>query len=156
MENKKEKGGIEHSEKTKRERISPSLVNGDNSNPASKTSLQDIGDNESRKSKPLTVEELESSAITQTESQKQSISQNELKVVNSRSSKNDDNLTMEDVHAAANGMQKILTAGQTQRGRHPNVDEDADHNIDHIKNLIEKLDDEVSSLEVVLLVLHLV
>jgi len=144
LENKKEKGGIEHNDESKRERLPPSHVNGNSSNSASKTSLQDIGCEESRKSKPLTVEEIESSALAQTESQ--SKSQNELRVVNSRSSQNDENLTMEDVNAAANGMQKILTAGQAQRGRHPNVDEDADHNIDHIKNLIEKLDDEIDNI----------
>ena len=72
--------------------------------------------------------------------------QNEPSIVNIRSAQNDDNLTMDDVRSVADGMQKILAAGQSQRGRRAHDDEDADHNIDHIRNLIDNLDDEVSIL----------
>lgn len=86
------------------------------------------------------------SAVSNLEAEKYShLSQNknELSFVNSKNSQNDDNLTMDDVRSVAVGMRKILSASNTQSSHRSQEDEVSNHNIDHIRNLIEKLDDEV-------------
>ena len=144
LENGKDQHEIKGGNEIRQDKASPRNTNGENSNSSSKISSRDVSIMEDRISKPLDVKELESSLMAaKVESPMLSQPQNELSIVNNRSPQNDDNLTMDDVRAVADGMQKILAAGRSQRGRRAHDQEDADHNIDHIRNLIDNLDDEV-------------
>ena len=144
LENDEKNDELDSGDASNREGASPSRVNGEASNLSSENSSQDINTRANQIPRPIELKDLESSMATITESQQFSRPQNELKLVNNKIPQSDVNLTMEDIRAVDDGMRKILAAGQTQRGRRSHDDEVTDHNIDHIKTLIEKLDDEVS------------
>ena len=111
-----------------------------------KATSRDASIEDDRPSKPLQARKVELSALLSAESSKfpQSQNQNDPKFVNNKNFQNDNDLTIDDVRSVADGMHKILAASRAQPVHRVNDDEDANHNIDHIKNLIEKLDDEVN------------
>ena len=99
------------------------------------------------KSSPLPeAEDSKSVPISVSELEKQLLSGNDggQKSVNTVNSNNVDDLTIDDVKSVAHDMRKILAESHMARTvPHRNDDEEADLNMDHIKSLIDKLDDEV-------------
>ena len=105
------------------------------------------GDTASSKTSPLPeAEDSKSAPISVSELEKQLLSGNDSgkKSVNTVNSNNIDDLTIDDVKSVAHDMRKILAESHMARTvPQGNDDEEADLNMDHIKSLIDKLDDEV-------------
>ena len=92
----------------------------------------------SRASKPaaISVSELEKEL---TNNNNKKTETNSVNINNHNSS-----LTIDEVSAVARDMKKILSDGQkSSAGQHTKGDQDAELTMDHVKNLLEKLDDEV-------------
>lgn len=131
-----------------REKRLANSVNGNLRDAPSKESCGEsyAEDRASFKSPTIREKQIGSSRVSVEEQHlKYSLPQNDniLNSVNRKTAQNDAELTMDDVRSVADGMHKILAASRTQPSHRGNDDEVANHNIDHIKSLIEKLDDEV-------------
>ena len=103
---------------------------------------------EDSKSAPISVSELEKQLLSGNDSGKKS--------VNTVNSNNIDDLTIDDVKSVAHDMRKILAESHMARTvPQGNDDEEADLNMDHIKSLIDKLDDEVICMFISLLKIYI-